>query len=154
MLRRRNYLIKKKMQLGMSFRFLLTMVLFSLFLAFEVYVTIWPVVSSVMDEELRGLIVSQILFRAICFAFPVLFVMAAFSVIFSHRIAGPVYRLEKTIDEMAQGKDVEPICLRKGDELKDLARKINSLMPLLKERKALLEERAAPQDKSRASTKG
>jgi hypothetical protein len=34
---------------------------------------------------------------------------------FLHRIAGPLYRIERTLKEISEGKDVEPIKLRKKD---------------------------------------
>jgi hypothetical protein len=46
----------------------------------------------------------------------------------SHRIAGPIYRLEKELDIMIAGKRQGPIKLRSRDELKALADKINKLM--------------------------
>ena len=49
-------------------------------------------------------------------------------VYYLHRIAGPVYRIEKTIREMAEGKKVEPIRLRKKDFFKSLAEAVNKLI--------------------------
>jgi len=49
-------------------------------------------------------------------------------VYYLHRIAGPVYRIEKTIREMAEGKKVEPIKLRKKDFFKSLAEAVNKLI--------------------------
>jgi len=46
----------------------------------------------------------------------------------SHRIAGPLYRMEKDLDERIKGTRQGPIILRKNDELKPLADKINKLM--------------------------
>ncbi|NCB07810.1 MAG: HAMP domain-containing protein [Bacteroidia bacterium] len=46
----------------------------------------------------------------------------------SHRIAGPIYRLEKELDSMISGKSQGPIKLRPRDELKALADKINRLV--------------------------
>ncbi|MDD5503953.1 MAG: hypothetical protein PHV77_01395 [Candidatus Omnitrophica bacterium] len=46
----------------------------------------------------------------------------------SHRIAGPIYRLEKELDSMISGKSQGPIKLRPRDELKALADKINKLV--------------------------
>lgn len=46
----------------------------------------------------------------------------------SHRIAGPVYRLEKELDERLHSGSKEPIRLRKKDELKSLADKINKIL--------------------------
>jgi hypothetical protein len=46
----------------------------------------------------------------------------------SHRIAGPIYRLEKELTDRLEGKKTGPIQLREKDELKQLADKINNLM--------------------------
>ncbi|MCK5654749.1 MAG: hypothetical protein KAI03_00490 [Candidatus Aureabacteria bacterium] len=46
----------------------------------------------------------------------------------SHRIAGPLLRLEKELDLRISGKACGPIKLRKNDELKLLADKINRLI--------------------------
>ncbi|MFH1868795.1 MAG: hypothetical protein ABH843_07475 [Candidatus Omnitrophota bacterium] len=46
----------------------------------------------------------------------------------SHRIAGPIYRLEKELDKLLAGEKVSQIRLRKNDELKPLADKINRLV--------------------------
>jgi len=130
---RGKYLIKKRMQLGLTFRFLFLIIIFSLFIGFEVYITIWPAVSEAIPQDLLDLVMDQIFFRMICFIFPVLFVITAFSIVFSHRIAGPIYHLEKSLDRLIRGDDVETIRLRKSDALKELAEKINSLVLMVKQ---------------------
>lgn len=125
---RHHYLIKKRMQLGLTFRFLFFTIVFSLFIGFEVYITIWPVVSEVIPKDLMNLVKYQIFFRLLLFAFPVIFVIVASSIVFSHRIAGPIYRFEQTLDKLIKGEDTEYIQLRKGDELKGLAVRLNELI--------------------------
>jgi len=134
--KRVHYLIKKRLQLGLTFRFLFLVILFSFFIGFEVYITIWPVVLGAIPKDLMNLVRYQIFFRLICFSFPVIFVIVAFSIVFTHRIAGPLYRLERTLDILIQGEDVEHISLRKGDELQGLATKINELIRIVKRSKA------------------
>lgn len=46
----------------------------------------------------------------------------------SNRIAGPVYRIEKELEERIAGAKKGPIVLRRRDELKSLADKINKLI--------------------------
>lgn len=58
----------------------------------------------------------------------VLFIIWAVALELSHRIAGPVYRMEKELDERISGKKHGPIKLRAKDELKVLAEKINKLI--------------------------
>jgi len=132
---RRHYLIKKRLQLGLTFRFLFLTILFALFIGFEVYITVWPVVSEVIPKDLMNVVKYQVFLRLLCFAFPVIFVIVAFSIVFSHRIAGPIYRFEQTLDKLIQGEDTEYIHLRKGDELNGLAEKLNELIRIIKRSK-------------------
>lgn len=46
----------------------------------------------------------------------------------SHRIVGPVYRIERELDERVAGAKTGPIILRKKDEFKVLVDKINKLI--------------------------
>lgn len=49
------------------------------------------------------------------------------SMVLSHRIAGPLYRFEKALDNMLTGRLDETIHLRNKDEGQELAAKINQL---------------------------
>lgn len=50
----------------------------------------------------------------------------------SHKIAGPIYRIEKHLTEMASGNFSSHLVLRQGDELVGMANKINNLSEALK----------------------
>jgi len=130
----RNYLIKKGLQLGLTVRFLLLSILFALFIAFEVYISIWPIVMAYVPKDLIGLIRHQLLFRSILFAVPIIFIIGIIVIIFSHRIAGPIYNIEQKLKKLADGEDAGSIKLRKGDEFQELAEAINKLIPMLKSR--------------------
>lgn len=61
--------------------------------------------------------------------FPVLLAIIWFvALVLSHRIAGPLYRIEKELDARISGRKQGPIVLRKKDELKSLVEKINRLL--------------------------
>ena len=124
--------IKYRAQLKNPFRLYLVAIIFASFIVFELYITVWPVVSSYISEGEITLVRSQILFRLLCFSLPIIFVLAAFIIIFSNRIAGPIYRLERTLDELLKGENVEPIYLREKDEFKELVSKINDIILLVK----------------------
>ena len=65
----------------------------------------------------------------ILIALPIsLFVIWFIALELSHRVAGPLYRLEKELDERISGEKKSPIILRAKDELKALADKINKLI--------------------------
>jgi hypothetical protein len=55
-------------------------------------------------------------------------VLSAFAIWYSHRIAGPVYRISSDIRAVLLGKRGVRITLRKRDELKVLAVQINRLL--------------------------
>ena len=49
------------------------------------------------------------------------------ALVFSHRIVGPLYRLQKCIDQFVLGQDTGPIRLRKKDHYKTLAWSVEKL---------------------------
>jgi len=136
MRRIRTYLINQRMQLGLTCRLVFILVLFALFIGFEVYITVWPVVSGIISKDLMSFVRYQILFRLAFFALPILFVVVVFSIVFTHRIAGPLFRIEKTIERLVQGEEVEDVRLRKGDELHGLASTLNELIRMIRAFKA------------------
>jgi len=65
------------------------------------------------------------------------FVLAVY---YLHRIAGPVYRIEKTLFDMARGEDVRLVSLRKKDFFKSLAEALNRVITGQKEKDEKLEK--------------
>lgn len=59
-------------------------------------------------------------------------IIALVALYLSHKIAGPVYRIERYLTDMAAGKLTAHIKLRKGDELVSVADKINELTDSLR----------------------
>ncbi len=63
-------------------------------------------------------------------------ILACISMLFySHRLAGPVYRIEQHIKEMMLGNFDNKLVFRKKDEFKQLADMINKLQEKIKELK-------------------
>lgn len=63
-------------------------------------------------------------------------VIPILSIFISHKIAGPLFRFEKTLREALQSKGpVPPIHLRRGDELQSLADLINQLLDRFQNKK-------------------
>lgn len=62
----------------------------------------------------------------------VLCIIVPYSLFYSHRIAGPIFRLEQSIDLMLGGEMDFVISLRKNDEFKYLGDKMNSLIDYLR----------------------
>ncbi len=135
MKKRIHYLINKPIQYKLTLQFIIFMVVFALFIFFELYLTAWPVVASYIPQSVSDLIKSKIFFRLLCFSPPIIFVFAAYIIIFSNRITGPLYRLERTFDRLLQGEDVDILRLREKDELKPLISKINDIILHIKDLK-------------------
>lgn len=133
--KRVHYLINKRMQIAFTARFLIITILFAMFIGFLGYVTLWPVTIAYVPKNLIDLAKHQIFVRTILFLIPAVLVIIGFTIVVSHRVAGPLFRLERTIDDVVQGKDVEYIRLRKKDEpeLKILTTRINDLIDLVKQ---------------------
>jgi len=129
--KRKQYIIKR----GLQFRFVgivfALALLASAVTGYTVFATGWTLLGEKLTNVYpQGRLVAifrttnMALARNLFFASPFIFLLGF---LFSHRIAGPVYRIEKTIYEIARGNLRLRIRLRKGDELRDLADIINDM---------------------------
>lgn len=109
-----------------------------MFVAFGVgwiiYHTSWSRIVNTPDlsiDQLAGIFdtVNHILIRWVV-VFGV--VIAILSIFVSHKIAGPVYRLEETTRVIASGDLTYQVHLRHGDELKDLQEAFNQMSEKLR----------------------
>ncbi|MBL8033714.1 MAG: methyl-accepting chemotaxis protein [Leptospiraceae bacterium] len=62
--------------------------------------------------------------------------------LFSHRIAGPVLRIERTLEEILHGDLTHRISLRHGDELKETADHLNTMLDGLQARVKRIDQMA------------
>jgi methyl-accepting chemotaxis protein len=62
----------------------------------------------------------------------VILFFGAFSIFISHKIAGPLFRIKKTLAQMTEGDLNTSVRLRKWDDLKDLAQHVNHLIEELR----------------------
>lgn len=58
----------------------------------------------------------------------IMIVMAFVGIFFSHKVAGPVYRIKTDLRQIIEGRKGVRITLRKHDQMKDLADSINQLI--------------------------
>ena len=73
--------------------------------------------------------------------FGVLIGTALLALLYSHKIAGPLFRIRTCIDMLAEGKDPQHVRLRKNDEFKELAESLEILRMILKNRGFLQSEK-------------
>jgi hypothetical protein len=58
-------------------------------------------------------------------------------ILYSHRIAGPLYRLKKHMDAIAAGEEARPLFFREGDFFQEIPEAYNSHFPVLLQRSSL-----------------
>ncbi|MFH1407109.1 MAG: HAMP domain-containing protein [Candidatus Omnitrophota bacterium] len=133
---RRHYLVKKRLQFRIALIVLGAAVISSVVAGIAVYfaasITFGSKLALVypagrLVEAMRQ--IYAVLFVCIILISPIIFIVA---ILFSHKIAGPLIRIERTLDEIGSGNFDVQIKLRKHDELKDLAETINNMASSLK----------------------
>jgi len=150
--RRKNYFIKKKFQTRFILRFCFPVIFTALIAAIVVYyfssqstVTVFEnsrlVIKPGTEFIIPGLILSA-LFSIILVGIATVIIMF----FISHRIAGPLYKVENSLERMADGDLSFDIHFRKRDEIKKLAnafnmtsRKLNGLIGDVKQERAELD---------------
>ncbi len=137
--RRKNYLINKPLQFiysGITVYLLLIGIIIVGIATY--YITLNTILTQL--EAHGGLIqayeivrdINGLLAKRIGILFLIVMVVAfVLAVFYLHRIAGPVYRIEKTLNEIAEGKKVEFVRLRKKDFFKSLAEAMNKVIGII-----------------------
>ncbi|MFA4918377.1 MAG: methyl-accepting chemotaxis protein [Thermodesulfovibrionales bacterium] len=148
--KRRNFFIKKDLQGKYMFSFFIFLVAGSI-----IFTLIFSLLSSntmtiVYDNyklqigKTPLMLMKEILSAQWIFIVAGGFVVVILSMFLTHRFAGPIFRFEKSIEEMTKGNLNFRIYLRAKDEGKELAEKINILVDMLssniKEMRRLSEE--------------
>ncbi|MCD4678373.1 MAG: methyl-accepting chemotaxis protein [Desulfobacula sp.] len=143
--KRRNYFINKEFQGRFIFNFfllatigsLLFVGVFSFFssntlsIAYDNYHLQFGVTPGILFKNILS---AQWLF--VVFGGGIVIIVTLF---LTHRVAGPFYRFERTLDEMIEGDISNKIILRQKDEGKDLAQKINAFNFILEDKLSLIE---------------
>lgn len=153
--KRKQYLVSKRFQLKYVGLILLLMFMTAALCAYVVYYT----GMLFMSEKLANVypqgrfvhIVSIVNFRIFLSVILISPMVALVGIFLSHRISGPVYRLERVLEEIASGDLTPHITLRKKDELANLANGINSVTEGLRKTIGAAKSRL---DKSEAEISG
>ena len=61
-------------------------------------------------------------------------VMMGLGILYSHRIAGPLYQLDRKMRRIASGEEPSPLQFRRRDQFVELAESFNAMLVKLKER--------------------
>jgi methyl-accepting chemotaxis protein len=135
--RRKNVFIKKRFQTGFAIKFLLVIVAEAVMaIALFAYLSRGTVITGYTGSEIVVEPTGAYFMPALLLANLLIICVTAAGgflvlVILSHRIAGPLYRFEKTLDEIAGGDLTYRFNLRSKDELGLIAEKLNEFASLM-----------------------
>jgi hypothetical protein len=158
-LKRRNYVINRRLQYGMISLFL-GAVLLALFVTtigfvsyywtkysagenkFKERIIVYTYETGPITENSPGrvsesettrmdIVIPPLLINNLC----IMAVIALVGIFFSHRVAGPLYHIQHVIEEALEGKGTRYIQLRPRDFSQELASRVNSLLGKLEELK-------------------
>lgn len=137
--KRTHYIVEREMQLKYAALILIHLVIFFVITALVIYFSGWREIieklSNVYPQVMLVGILNKIYMR-LCIGFLLLLPVAVISAILaSHKIAGPLVRIKRSIDQLAAGDYNLFVKLRKGDYLQDVADLLNKLVESLKKRK-------------------
>ena len=130
-----QFIIKTRFQLKFSLMIFLFLFCASVLIWLEGHVMVKNMVANGVvtnDDAIASLkLLNGIVARTSVLALAITFGLALF---FSHFIAGPIYRFEKTLEQMREGNLNVNVRLRKNDELKDVADLFNQTLASLRNR--------------------
>ena len=81
--------------------------------------------------------VNEILVESIFFAVCLFAIVLIPSIIASHRIAGPLYKLNRMIKDVSRGMSIQKISFRKRDSFKEMESNFNDMLASLHYRKSV-----------------
>jgi signal transduction histidine kinase len=110
--KRRKLLVNKRLQIGLFMKWLILPLILSFFIFYYFKTNIFILILGLAA-------ITMLSWRVL---------------IISHRIAGPIYRLEKDLQDIAKGNFSMRIKFRKKDELKSIAEGINRILDEIEKR--------------------
>ena len=134
--KRVKFVVSPKFQLKYTGVILLFMFLTAVLCSYVVYYTtiiiLGEKLANVYPQGRLVALINTVNFRIILSIILVTPFVAMIGIFLSHKIAGPLYRIERFLQNVGLGDFSSHITLRQGDELMTLADSINSLIDNLK----------------------
>jgi hypothetical protein len=140
--RRRHYIVDKRLQFNFTILLIMIGAINAIFFGFIFYLFSQHIamiykpllIDSVIQENIVKF-KNFILWRTILFgvAFECILIVLL-GIFFSHRVAGPIFKISKYLKEIGQGRYPGLIKLRKDDMLKNFAETVNEMIISLKDR--------------------
>lgn len=152
--RRKNYYIKKGFQMKFIIKFCLLVMLGALISGAIVYMMAASTVTTTFENSrLTIKNTSEYILPSLLISSAIMVVLIGMATIVvtlftSHRIAGPLYSIEKDIEELSSGNLNVKFSLRGGDEIKALAARLDNLSDSLRLKVAAIKDSFASLEKS------
>lgn len=140
--RRKNYYIKKKFQRNFILKFFALLLLGAFISGVIIYLMSRGALTTTFDNSRLAIrstaeyILPSVLLSSAAVMIIIGFAAIIMTLFASHKIAGPLYHIGKDIDELASGDLNVRFKLRGGDEIKELACKLDSMAQSLKSKAA------------------
>ncbi len=134
---RSRIIVDKKLQLGMALQIMgyvyFYLVLFSLLANSR---ALWTVIAGTGDEAAWAAAVQRLHIFVQVFVLPLAFTficMCLHGLIFTHRLAGPIYRFKKILRRVREGDLAQEVSIRENDYFHDLCDEMNAVIGGLRE---------------------
>ena len=128
---RKQFIVARKFQVKYAGIIMLLMFITAGFCSYAIYYTtmlmLGEKLASVYPQGQLVSLVKTINFRILMSILVISPFVGFLGIYLSHKIAGPIYRIEKSLGTMASGDFSSRIKLRKGDEMVSLADAVNKL---------------------------
>jgi len=138
--RRRNYYIKKEFQRNFILKFCALVIIGSLISGVIIYVmSSSTVTTTFINSRLTIKSTADFILPSVLLSGVVVIVVIGLSTILitlftSHKIAGPLYRIEKDVQEITAGNLKMRFNLRQGDEIRPLAASLDTMAQAIRSR--------------------
>ncbi|MFC1708737.1 HAMP domain-containing protein [Candidatus Omnitrophota bacterium] len=138
--KRKDYFIKKKFQGKFMFKFCMLVVLGAVITgAFLYLLSADTVTTAFIDSRLSIIRTSDYILPILISSSLISVVLVSIATVFvimflSHRIAGPLYKMEKSVKEIGEGNLNLKINLRSTDEITEMADRLNEMTRNIRER--------------------
>ena len=157
--RRKNYFIKKRFQMNFFYKFFLLLALESiLIISLFMYISNNTLTTGYLNSVLRIERTGD--FFLVPFVLMTLIVVLGISlagmivfILLSHRIAGPLYRFEKALEQLKDGDLTTVVHLRNTDQLLELQNSLNSFIETLAKRMSVIKTKLEETQEALAQTK-
>lgn len=142
--RRKNYYIKKDFQRNFILKFCILALAGSAVSGIIIYAMSLTTVTTTFEnsklviKSTADFILPAVLLSSLAFIIVVGIASIAITLFTSHKIAGPLYRMEKDIREVAAGNLRQEFNLRVGDEIRPMAEALNEMSGFLKGRISIM----------------